>query len=103
MTETDQMQKWRKWKRLGFLTAVVPPCVGLAATLAWMTWRFQSLDVLAPSGDPSTVSIPTGEVLIPTLIALPVGLLGGAIFLTGAVKLRGAGGQREIIDGNPPH
>ena len=103
MTEPDRWQTWCKWKRLGFWLTVIPPGIGIPLTVLGVVRAFRELSAVAPRGDPSSVSKPIGEVLIPTLIGLPVGLVGAAIFVTAVLKLRSVRGHLGTPDSNSPH
>ena len=87
MMPDDQQRRWKVRQRLGLLTAIVAPVLGVVATVIGATRAFQTLGT-SGHGDPSKVSMPVGEVLIPTFFGLPVGMAGLAIVIVARRKIR---------------
>jgi biopolymer transport protein ExbB len=72
--------------RFGMLTAIGAPVVGVVATGIGMVRAFQTLGT-SGHGDPSKVSVPVGEVLIPCFVGVPAGLIGLVIAITARRKI----------------
>lgn len=73
--------------KLGTAAAITGPAVGFGATLWAMACAFQALGT-SGSRDPSTVSTPVGEVLIPLMAGLLIGAAGLAVAITAWMRLK---------------
>ena len=98
MTTIDEQHMWKRRLRLGILIAAAAPTIGLAATCWGMTQAFQTLGS-SGVGDPSKLSMPVGEVLIPTAIGLLIGFIGFVVAVVAWMKSKNL---RHDQESSPP-